>query len=261
MTNPNIKFSPHNIALKKIGNYPGSPTIIFLHDSLGCVTLWKDFPQRLGELTRCNVLVYDRLGYGKSGPFLFPKRDNDYVELEADLLNQLLVFWKIDRAILFGHSDGGSIALLAAAKYPERILGIITEGAHIFVEAITVNGIREAVALYETTDLKMKLQKYHGDKTEAMFRAWTETWMSDEFQTWNIENRIPLIECSALIIQGEEDEYGTLEQVEKICRGIGKKATKMIIPNVRHTPHKETPELILERTTTFIESLLNIKAL
>lgn len=252
MTNPNIEFRPETIAIKRIGDYKGRPTIILLHDSLGCIELWKDFPQKLSELTQCNVLAYDRQGYGKSCPFLYEKRDNHYLELEADMLSELLDFWQIDKAILFGHSDGGSIALLTAARHPKKILGIITEGAHIFVEDITVNGIKEAIALYQSADLKARLEKYHGDNTEAMFWAWAATWTTDEFSKWNIESWLPSIKCEAMIIQGENDEYGSLKQVEGICGGIGKKAFRLIIPGVGHTPHKENPELVLREAAVFI---------
>ena len=245
-----------DIAIKRFQNYSGRPTIIFLHESLGCIELWRDFPQKLGEITNCNVLVYDRLGYGKSNPFYNPQRDNFYVEKEADILNELLDKWEIDNAILFGHSDGGSIALITAAKYPTKISGIITEGAHVFVEEVSLNGIREAIHSYQTTDLKTKLEKYHGNKTEEMFWAWAKTWTTQEFRTWNIENFLPSINCSALIIQGEDDEYGTLEQVESIVRQINGKSEKMIIPNVKHTPHKEIPELILNKSVEFIKQLL-----
>lgn len=256
MATPNLKFSPKEIAFKRIGNFSRKPTIIFLHDSLGCIELWKGFPQQLSELTQCDVLIYDRQGYGKSCPFIYEKRNNGYLELEADILNELLDFWQINKAILFGHSDGGSVALLTAAKYPERILGVITEGAHVFVEDVTVKGIKEAMELYQTTDLKTKLEKYHGDKTEAMFWAWAATWTSKEFQDWNMERFLPLIQCETLIIQGEEDEYGTLKQVESICSQVSGKNSKLIVPHVKHTPHKENPKLILEKSAGFIKSLL-----
>lgn len=244
------------IAIKRIDNFPSRPTIVFLHDSLGCIELWRDFPQQLSELTKCNVLIYDRQGYGKSCPFSNPKRDNDYVEHEADILNDLLSYWKIDKALLFGHSDGGSIALITAAKYPEKTIGIITEGAHIFVEEITVNGIREAMRMYRETDLKTKLYNYHGDKTEALFRAWTVTWTSDEFSTWNIEHFLPSIQCPSLIIQGESDEYGSLKQVENIINQVSGPAEKFIIPNIGHTPHKENPQKVLAKVSEFIDQIL-----
>lgn len=248
--------SLNEIATKKIGNYPNQPTIVFLHDSLGCIELWRDFPEKLSELIQCNILVYDRQGYGKSCPFSCSKRDNDYLEKEGDILNNLLAYWKIDKAILFGHSDGGSIALITAAKYPEKIIGVITEGAHVVVEDITINGIEEAIKLYKTTDLKIKLERYHGNKTEEMFWAWASTWTTNEFRAWNIESFLSLVECDSLIIQGEDDEYGTLNQVEKIITQTKGASSKLIIPKVRHTPHKEVPELILQKTSTFIKQLI-----
>jgi pimeloyl-ACP methyl ester carboxylesterase len=246
------KITPGEIAVKRIDNYPGRPTIIFLHDSLGCIELWRDFPQELGRLTECNVLIYDRQGYGKSCPFSYSKRDNDYVEQEADILNELLDYWEIDRTILFGHSDGGSIALIAAAKYPARISGVITEGAHIFVDHVTISGIKGAIQLYRETSLKTDQEKYHGDKTDAMFWAWASTWTTDEFSTWNIEKFLPDIHCPLLIIQGENDDHGTLEQVTGIIRQTGGRSFPLVIPEVKHSPHKEIPALILEKAGTFI---------
>jgi len=242
------------LATKRISNHPGRPTIIFLHDSLGCIELWRDFPEKLGELTQCNVFVYDRQGYGQSGPFTYDERDNYYMELEADILNDLLDFWELDDVILFGHSDGGSIALIAAGKYPERIKGVITEGAHIFVEDVTINGIKEAVELYKTTNLKTKLAKYHGDKTEDMFWAWASTWTTDEFRNWNIEHFLARITCPSLVIQGEDDEYGTLKQVEGIINQTTGNAEKLILSKVKHTPHKESPEVVLMQVSEFIAS-------
>ena len=251
-----MKTSPTNIATFRSDNFPYRPTIIFLHDSLGCIELWRDFPHKLGDLAQCNILIYDRQGYGKSCSFTETKRTNSYMEKEADFLIDLMDYWQLDNAILFGHSDGGSIALIAAGKYPDRIKGIITEGAHIFVEDKTINGINEAIKLYETTDLKVKLEKYHGSKTDELFRAWASTWTSGEFRSWNIEKFLPANHCDCLIIQGEGDEYGTLQQVERITNQISGEATKLVLPNVKHTPHKEDPELILNKSAEFIKQLL-----
>lgn len=244
------------IAIKRIDYFPNRPTIVFLHDSLGCIELWRDFPERVGSLTQCNVLVYDRQGYGKSCGFSYEKRENNYLELEADILIDLLNYWNIEQPILFGHSDGGSIALLAAAKYPEKIQAIITEGAHVFVEDITINGIKEAITLYETADLKTKLEKYHGNNTEAMFWAWAATWNRPDFIRWNIEHFLPSIVCPSLIIQGENDEYGTLKQVESIIEQVSGTTEKFIIPKIGHTPHKEAADVVLEKVSDFITQLL-----
>lgn len=244
-----------DIAFKKIGDYAAAPTVVFLHDSLGCIEVWRDFPEQLAAMTSCNVVIYDRQGYGKSCEFSYDKRDNDYLEQEADILNDLLAYWNIDQVILFGHSDGGSIALLAAAKYPDKILGVITEGAHVFVEDITVKGIREAIDLYQTTDLKSRLEKYHGDKTDKMFWAWAETWTTSEFSQWNIERFLPQILCPVLIIQGKADEYGSLAQVESIVNQVSGIAGKYIVPKAKHTPHKELPDLILKKASDFIQQI------
>lgn len=233
-------------------NYPNRPTIVFLHDSLGCIRLWRDFPQKLGEATQCNVLVYDRQGYGKSSGFTIVKRGLDYLELEADILSELLEKCGIDQAILLGHSDGGTIALIAAAKYPIQVVAIITEGAHVFVENITLKGIQKAVLTYRTSNLKEKLTKYHTDKTDAVFKAWTETWLTSEFRHWDVTHFLPQITCPALIIQGANDEFGTVKQVDAIVEQTLGKAVKLMIPAIGHSPHKEAEEITIKAIKRFI---------
>lgn len=251
-----FKTPTGEIQVVRYGTDAGRPTIIFLHDSLGSVELWRDFPRQLGSITNCNVLVYDRQGYGKSSPFASEERANDYLEVEADVLNQLIEGYGIQQPILFGHSDGGSIALIAAAKYPERMVGVVTEGAHIFVEDITLLGIRHAVDAYQTTNLKERLEKYHGHKTEAVFRAWADTWLREGFRPWNIEGLLPQIKCPVLVIQGEADEYGSLAQVDGIITQVSGVASQLIIPGVGHTPHKEAKELVLGQSAMFIKQCM-----
>lgn len=235
--------------------HPGRPTIAFLHDSLGCTVLWRNFPQQLADATRCNVLLYDRLGYGASAPMPAGERPVSYMETEADTLHDLLTHLEVDQVILFGHSDGGSIALITAGKYPQQIKAVICEAAHIFVEEITLKGIRTAMHAYNTTSLSERLQKYHGDKTDTLFRAWTETWTRDDFRDWNIEHFLPEITCPLLFIQGEADEYGTLAQVERTISQVSGKATQCILPGIGHTPHKEAPALTLGAAKEFIGKL------
>ncbi|MDR2281761.1 MAG: alpha/beta hydrolase [Sphingobacterium sp.] len=237
-------------------NYRDRPTIVFLHDSLGCVTLWRDFPEQLAAVTNCNVLMYDRLGYGQSDPMPTSKRSNTYLESEADILSQLLQEQGLRDVILFGHSDGASIALIAASKYPRGIKSVIVEAAHIFVEDITLRGICEAMEAYKTTNLPERLAKYHGDKVDTIFKAWTETWTSNDYRDWNIEHLLSRITCPLLFIQGESDEYGTLSQVEKTVRQVGGRSEKYIIPGVGHTPHKEVPDLVSKVVSKFINTLV-----
>jgi len=237
-------------------SFENKPTIVFLHDSLGCTQLWRDFPEKLALQTQCNVLVYDRLGYGKSFPMLTYERENNYMEQEADLLNDLLKELNINDVILFGHSDGGTIALIFAAKYPEKVIATLCEAGHIFVEEITVNGVKDAFEAYKTTNLPERLAKYHGDKVEMMVKAWKEIWLSNSFKSWNIEYLLKDITSPLLFIQGENDEYGTLDQVEKTISKVSGTAEKFIIPNIGHTPHKEIPDTVLQKSTEFISSII-----
>ncbi|MBS3816471.1 MAG: alpha/beta hydrolase [Candidatus Thermoplasmatota archaeon] len=245
-----IEYTEDGIAYKRIEDHPGRPTIIFLHDSLGCIETWGDFPERLGELSECNVLIYDRPGYGRSRPM--DERDKDYLEVQADLLCELMEVWGIDDAVLYGHSDGGSIALITGSKYPSKISGILTEGAHVFVEDVAVDGVKDTAELYRTTELKSKLKRYHGDKTEEMFRAWAETWTAEWFRDWDIEDHLPSINCPVLVIQGGEDGYGTITQVEKIVEGTSGPSSRLIVPGAGHTPHEETQDIVLETSSKFM---------
>lgn len=235
--------------------YSNRPTLVFLHDSLGCVALWRDFPAKLGELTRCNVLVYDRLGYGKSAPMPDVPRPVTYMEPEADILHELLNTLVIEAPILFGHSDGGTIALLTAAKYPETIKAVVSEAAHIFVEEITLKGIRGAMDAYQTTNLKKRLEKYHGNNTDILFRAWTQTWTREDFRDWSIEGFLHSISCPVLVIQGLDDEFGSLKQVEGIINNVSGRTEKQLIADCAHTPHKEAAEKTLSVTAAFINGL------
>ncbi len=237
-------------------SFENKPTIVFLHDSLGCTQLWRDFPEKLALQTQCNVLVYDRLGYGKSFPMPTYERENNYIEHEADLLNCLLKELNINDIILFGHSDGGTIALIFAAKYPEKVTATLCEAGHIFVEDITVNGVKDAFEAYKTTNLPERLAKYHGDKVGMMVKAWTEIWLSNIFKSWNIEYLLKNIISPLLFIQGENDEYGTLDQVEKTISQVSGTAEKFIIPNIGHTPHKEITDAVLQKSTEFITSII-----
>ncbi|REC56608.1 alpha/beta hydrolase [Chryseobacterium piscium] len=252
-----IDVKEQNLFIKFNNSFKKKQTIVFLHDSLGSVQLWRDFPEKLAEATQCNVLVYDRLGYGKSFPMITHERENNYMELEADVLNDLLSEFNINDAILFGHSDGGTIALIAASKYPEKVKAVICEAGHIFIEDITVKGVEEALNAYNTTNLPQRLEKYHGDKVETIVKAWTEIWLNDKFRGWNIEYLLENIESPLLFIQGEADEYGTLNQVEKTISQVTGTSEKFIIPNVGHTPHKESPEIVLNKSIVFINTIIN----
>jgi pimeloyl-ACP methyl ester carboxylesterase len=219
------------------------PTIVFLHEALGSVAQWRDFPKLVAEITSLNVFAFDRLGHGLSDPNL-KKRDLHYLHHEAwEMTPSVFSHFGIENPILFGHSDGGSIALLYASRFQTR--AIVTEAAHVFVEEKTLKGIEEA--LTRKAFLIDRLKRYHGDKTEDLFSAWSDTWLQKSFEKWNIEAFLTEITCKSLIIQGENDEYGTVEQVNRIVEGIGKNVEKLIIPNCGHTPHRDAENIVLDK--------------
>jgi pimeloyl-ACP methyl ester carboxylesterase len=185
------------------------PWLVFLHDSLGCIALWREFPAQVAAACGCHALVYDRRGYGQSSAMTPAPRPPDYHAQEVPDLWRVLDHYGIARAILVGHSDGGTIALLAAAQAPARVVGVITEGAHVLVEEVTLAGIRQAWQQYQTTNLPEKLLRYHGPKTDAVVRAWTETWLRPSFRSWNIEAQLRPVQCPVLVMQGDADEFGT----------------------------------------------------
>lgn len=229
-------------------------TLVFLHEGLGSIGQWRDFPSRLSEKTGLPALVYDRWGYGKSEPFTLP-RDTRYLHDEALAgLPAILDACHIDKAILIGHSDGGSIALIYASKHPDRVLAVITEAAHVFVEDVTLEGIREAVDVYAAADLGKRLARYHGDKTELVFHGWADTWLSPEFRNWNIEEVLPGVRCPVLIIQGIDDRYGTPAQVRAIERQVSGRAETLLV-RCGHIPHAEAREEVLEAMAGFIGAL------
>jgi pimeloyl-ACP methyl ester carboxylesterase len=231
-------------------------TMVFLHESLGCIDTWREFPAFLAEAVGLDAIVYDRLGYGLSAPMPDTPRTPRYLHTEAERLFALLDALGIGEVVLFGHSDGGSIALLAAAMQPARVRAVITEGAHVFVEEETLEGVRIARALMTKTDLPVRLARYHGDKVARLTSAWIDTWLSPAFRDWNIEADLRNARCPALIIQGEDDEYGTPAQVDAIVEAWSGKAEPLLLAGARHTPHREANKAVMTATTAFLSGVL-----
>lgn len=231
-------------------------TLVFLHDSLGCITTWRDFPQELSNALCLDAVVYDRQGYGRSQPMGPARRGLDYMHRQADVLAALLEQLGIEKAILFGHSDGGTIALLAAARHPERVAAVITEGAHVFVEEVTLQGIELARQLYATTDLPARLQRHHGERTEALVQAWIGTWSAPFFRGWDITRDIASVRCPVLVLQGVDDEYGTVAQVEAIAASVSGPVLTHMIPGAAHTPHKEAPGAVHQLVDAFVVGMV-----
>jgi len=231
----------------------GRPTLILLHEALGCIGMWRGFPDRLAEATGLNVLIYERRGYGRSSPITLPRPDDYLLEEGQVWLPRLLDRLGLSEVILFGHSDGGSVALIGAASCPAQVRAVITLAAHIYVDQLTLAGIAEAVERYCTTDLPERLARYHGERTELIFRAWYETWQRPSCQQkLNLRPQLSQIRCPALIMQGDRDEYGVPEQVTDTCAGIGSGAEPYFVPDCGHVPHLERPEAVLERICQFL---------
>jgi len=226
--------------------------IILLHEGLGSLSMWRDFPGALAAATHRPVIAWSRRGHGGSDR-LQTRREPDYMHHEAELLLRLMDILRIKRAVLFGHSDGGSIALIAAALASNRFCGLILEAPHVFVEQLTTDSIAMLRTAYQTTDIGRKMRRYHCDPDHT-FWSWNDIWLDERFCNWNIEAFLPAITAPALLIQGLDDEYGTLEQLGRIEAAVpGTK--RLVLPNCGHSPHKDAPDAVLEAASDFLRSL------
>ncbi len=234
---------------------PAAPVIVFLHEGLGSLSLWKDFPDRLCRQLGIRGFVYSRPGYGKSTPRpAQTKWQPDFMHRQAlDVLPAVLAAAGIDSASdcvwLFGHSDGGSIALIYAAHHPRQLNGLIVLAPHIMVEPISIQSIEQARLAYLNTDLKDKLARHHDDPDSA-FWGWNDIWLNPAFRDWSIESLLPRIQCPVLAVQGLDDEYGTLAQIHGIDQAVPD--TKLLeLPNCGHSPHRDQPERLAQEVQSF----------
>jgi pimeloyl-ACP methyl ester carboxylesterase len=230
-----------------------SHTIVMLHEGLGSVSLWKGFPEQLARAARCNVLAYSRQGYGRSMPVKEPRAVRYMHEEALIVLPRFLDALEIESPILFGHSDGASIALIHAGGSNRPVSGVIALAPHVLVEDLSVRSIAAAKIAYETTNLREKLTRYHHD-VDGVFWGWNDIWLSAEFRAWNIEEYLPHITCPVLAIQGEDDEYGTMEQIRRIERAVDRLET-LCLPECRHSPHRDQTERVLDAVGRWISTL------
>lgn len=229
------------------------PLVVFLHEGLGSLAMWKDFPAQLCAALGARGLVYSRPGYGRSTPRAAGERwANDFMHRQAhELLPALLDALQVREAPwLFGHSDGGSIALLYAARFPRAVAGLVVLAPHIFVEPVSIASIQQAHSAWHETDLPRRLAKYHDDPASAFF-GWNDIWLDPGFTRWNIEAELPSITCPLMAIQGQGDEYGTLDQVRGIARLLPQ--TRLLeLPDCGHSPHRDQPVRLIDEVTRFI---------
>lgn len=243
------------------GPPPGAGlTLVLLHEGLGCVALWRDFPQSLAAATGCSVVAYSRVGYGQSDPADMP-RPLDYMTREAlDVLPDVLDTLKIDRAVLVGHSDGATIAAIyAGSVFDPRIRGLVLMAPHFFTEDIGLAAIKQAGEAFATGDLRGKLARYHSDPYMA-FHGWFEAWLHPDFRDWNVEEVIDYLRVPVLAIQGRDDAYGTLAQIDVISdRSYGPVDT-LILDDCGHALLCDQPDAVLEGVAEFCARLERIEA-
>jgi pimeloyl-ACP methyl ester carboxylesterase len=229
---------------------PGAePALVFLHEGLGSVALWRDFPDRLAAATGRRALIYSRAGHGNSAVPDQPRTPRFMHEEALDVLPAVLAEHGIERPVLVGHSDGGSIALIHASEHD--VAGLILLAPHVFVEDVSVASITEARETFETTDLKERMSRYHRDP-ERTFRLWNDIWLAPEFRDWSIEDVLEQVTAPTLLIQGRNDQYGTLAQIDAIHGGVRGPVTRAVL-DCRHAPHLEAPDETLQAAVAFLD--------
>lgn len=217
------------------------PCLVLLHEGLGCVALWRGFPEALVRATGLSAFSYSRVGYGRSSPAPGPL-SLDYHQVEAHaVLPRVLAAAGIRHPILIGHSDGGTIALIYAATAEPAPLAVVTMAAHVFNEETTRRGIMEARKAFTGSDLRSRLAVYHGNNVDNAFWGWCDTWLSAGFRNWTVEAALPGVDCPVLVLQGECDQYGTAAQVSAIASGVSGPARALMLPDCGHAPHLEQP--------------------
>jgi len=228
----------------------GSTPVVFLHEGLGSLAMWKDYPARLCAELGLPGLVFSRPGYGRSTPRGTEESwGPDFMHEQArEVLPGLFDALNIDRPWLFGHSDGASIALLHAATFD--VAGVVAVAPHVFVEDLSILNIERARRAYVDGGLRAALARYH-DEPDSAFWGWNRIWLAPEFRDWNIEADLDRIRCPVLAVQGEDDEYGTLEQIRAIARRLPK-TRLLVIPNCAHSPHRDQPQRLSSEAARFI---------
>jgi pimeloyl-ACP methyl ester carboxylesterase len=256
---PFVHAGGHRLEYERIDvGGPDRPTLLLLHEGLGSIAMWRDFPQRLAHATASRVVVYSRHGYGHSDPIDAP-RGVRYMHDEAlVVLPQLLDALSIENPVLVGHSDGASIAFIHAGGGGRAVMGVVAMAPHVLVEDISVASIAAARDAYATTDLRARLSRYHAD-VDGAFHGWNDIWLHADFRAWNIEEYLPRIRCPVLAIQGEDDEYGTMEQLERIAKSVGD-VELVKLEDCRHSPHRDQPDPVLDAVSRFVDRLTSANA-
>jgi pimeloyl-ACP methyl ester carboxylesterase len=232
----------------------GEPSLVFLHDGLGSVSTWRDFPETVARTLGARAIVFSRAGYGRSRSIALP-RPLTFMHDEARALPALLDACGLARPVLIGHSDGASIALLFAAAHPERVRGLVLEAPHTFVEEVCVEAIAARRKEYARGgELRARVARHHDDPDGA-FYGWVDAWLDPEFQSWDLRPQLPSVRAPILAIQGEDDEYGTLRQIAAVEEGAGAPVERLILPACGHAPHRDHAAAVAQAMVRFIREL------
>ena len=253
---PSVRAAGRSLAYEWVGQaVEGKPALVFLHEGLGSIRQWRDFPAKLAEATGCRALVYDRYGYGQSDVLAEPRRCVRFMHDEAVVaLPEFLSELRIENPILVGHSDGASIALIhAGAGHSAR--GVVAMAPHVFIEPLCLSSIVKAADAFENTALAARLGRYHRDARKT-FYGWADVWLDPQFMGWDIRtDYLPGVRCPVLAIQGYEDEYGTMAQLDEIERRVSGPCELLKLHECGHAPFRDQPQAVLAKARSFIENL------
>lgn len=248
---PFITVTGRPIEYRMIPGDASRPPLVFLHEGLGSVALWRDFPDQVAGRLGSRALVYSRFGYGQSDGLVAERTFRFMHEEALDVLPALLGQLGIERPLLVGHSDGASIALIHAAASGRAVRGLVLMAPHVFVEPVCVESIARVREAYRTTDLRARLAKYHAHVDDA-FLGWADTWLRPEFLTWSIEDLLSRLTEPMLLIQGRDDEYGTLEQIDRIAAGVQGPTSRLVLDRCGHSPHRDQEVAVLDAIVDFV---------
>ena len=232
-----------------------APTLVFLHEGLGSVSAWRDFPGRVADACGMGALVYSRWGYGKSDPRAAPWPLSYMHDQALASLPEVLDAAGVRDAVLVGHSDGGSVALVFAGSglaQASRVRSLVLLAPHVFVEELSVRSIAAAADAYRTGDLRERLERHHGANVDGAFWGWNRAWLDPGFRAWNIEDALPHVRAPSLVVQGRDDPYGTLAQVDAIERGSGAPVTRLVLDACGHAPHRDHPDAVSDAIRRFL---------
>jgi pimeloyl-ACP methyl ester carboxylesterase len=233
---------------------PAKPWLVFLHEGLGSVSLWRDFPDQVARRVGGRGLIYSRQGYGQSDPLpgADKRRPASFMHDEAlKVLPALLAHYAIEKPVLIGHSDGASIALIHAATSDDMVTGLVLMAPHVIVEPVSLASIAQIKDLYAKGALRDRLARHHTHVDDA-FLGWADTWLDPAFATWSLEPEVARLSCPVLLIQGEDDEYGTLKQLDIIEKGAAEKVARLVLPACGHSPQRDKPAEVIQAIATFV---------